>query len=276
MKVAFWSNVRGKSCVTSNLACISILSALNHPGRRMIVFENHQNIINLESTYAHVGAGSVVNEPVRYFVEMGIGKVFQYVEEGGDIPEEKLLRCARDFLGRQLLYLPAGNAKNAEFFEYQMSRDCLQAMDFLEQYGKMVIVDTSAAPLESSRRILKEADLVVVNLSQNDHMLSHFFRNYTDIRKKAFYIIGNYEKSASLSKSEIAKKYFLEEEKIGYIPHNIFFQDAISSGNVIPFLVENYHNCRRRNANYSFISAVCETETLFYNQLCRIEKKRVP
>ena len=41
MKIAFWSNVRGHSGVTSNLACISVLSALSCPNERTIVFEKH-------------------------------------------------------------------------------------------------------------------------------------------------------------------------------------------------------------------------------------------
>ena len=53
MKIAFWSNVRGHSGVTSNLACISVLSALSCPNERTIVFENHKNIVNLGSTYYH-------------------------------------------------------------------------------------------------------------------------------------------------------------------------------------------------------------------------------
>lgn len=269
MKVAFWSNVRGKSCVTSNLACISIISALNHPGKRMIVFENHQNIMNLETTYMHEQTEAVVNEPVRYTVGAGTGlrRVFQLVEEERAVSEDKFLGCTRDFLGRQLVYVPAGNELNAEVFEYQMNRDCLRTLNFLERYAKVVIVDTSASPLESSRRILREADLVVVNLSQNERMLSHFFRNYSEIRKKAFYVIGNYEENSTLSRERIIKKYRLNAEKIGIIPHNIDFQDAISQGNLIPFLV-NHFNCRKRNGNYAFMKAAKETEELFYRQVC--------
>lgn len=270
MKIAFWSNVRGKSCVTSNLACISILSALNHPGKRMIVFENHQNIMNLETTYMKEKTAAVVNEPVRYTSGAGTGlkRVFQLVEEERAVSEDNFLGCARDFLGRQLIYVPAGNELNAEVFEYQMNRDCLRTLDFLERYAKVVMIDTSASPLESSRRILQEADLVVVNLSQNERMLSHFFRNYSGIRKKAFYVVGNYEEHSALSRDRIIKKYQLDADKIGIIPHNIDFQDAISQGNLIPFLV-NHFRCRKRNDNYAFMKAAKETEELFYRQLCR-------
>lgn len=43
MKIAFWSNSPGKSGVTGNLSCISILSAMSEPSR-MVLFENHASM----------------------------------------------------------------------------------------------------------------------------------------------------------------------------------------------------------------------------------------
>ena len=63
MKIAFWSNARGHSGVTSNLACISVLSALSCPNERTIVFENHKNIVNLGSTYYHPQSAGCVRNP---------------------------------------------------------------------------------------------------------------------------------------------------------------------------------------------------------------------
>ena len=63
MKVAFWSNGRGRSCVTSNLACVSVLSVLNCPKERTIVFENHKNIVNLGSTLFHQTSDDGIREP---------------------------------------------------------------------------------------------------------------------------------------------------------------------------------------------------------------------
>lgn len=267
LKVAFWSNARGKSCVTSNLACISVLSTLRCPGRRTIVFENHQNIINLGSTwFSPRSSDYVVNENTEYTIDTGLGKILQLVEKGEKPAEEDFFRYARDFLGKQLFYLPTESIRNADVLEYRISRDCERTLHFLEQYGELVLVDTSAAPLDSSRRILQEADLVVVNLSQNRQMMSHFFRNYSDIRKKAFYLIGNYDAQSELNKHYIMKKYNIKGSRIGIIPHNTRFADAVSDGKLIPFLLKNYQS-RPGDEEYSFIAAVKETEQLFQNQL---------
>lgn len=266
MKVAFWSNVRGKSCVTSNLACISVLSALRCPGRRTIVFENHQNITNLGNTYFSPYSDNIVNESTNYSVSTGLEKIFQFVEQGELLPEDRFFCYTKDFLGKQLLYLSSESIHNADMLEYQMSKECCRTLDYLEKYSDMVFVDTSAAPLASSRKILQEADIVVVNLVQNPSTLSHFFRNYSDIRKKAFYIIGNYEEERTLNKRAIMQEYGIMGNQIGTVLHNSGFADALSNGQLIPFLSKNYC-CDPYDENYPFIAAAKEAEQLFYNHV---------
>lgn len=266
MKVAFWSNVRGKSCVTSNLACISVLAALGCPERRTIVLENHQNIVNLGSTYFSPQSNGTVNENSGYTVDTGLGKVLQVVEKGERLSEEMFYRYARGYLGKQLFYLPTESVESADALEYQMARKCGRTLRFLEHYGEMILIDTSAAPLESSRRILQEVDLVVVNLNQNKQMLSHFFRNYSALREKAFYLIGNYDDESEMNKYTIMGKYGVPEDEIGTIPHNTQFADAVSGGRLIPFLLKNYR-CGEKNVNFSFMRAAKEAEQLIRDRL---------
>ena len=160
MKIAFWSNSPGKSGVTGNLSCISILSAMSEPSR-MVLFENHASMNNLGSTFLNQNSYDVLHEKQS---------------------------------------LPTGGL-NQDLLEYRLSRQTASVLDLLEHYLGNVIVDVSSSNLESSRKILQEADLVVVNLCQNFQLLSHFFRNFSDIQKKAFYVIGNYSVMFLLQKT---------------------------------------------------------------------------
>ncbi len=270
MKVAFWSNVRGKSCVTSNLACISVLSALSCPKERTILFENHQNILNLGSTFFSPNSKNAVREAKGYTVETGMGKLLQIVGKGTILSSEGFYSLVSDYLGKRLFYIPSEGARHSDFPEYQMNKECIRTMRYLEQYGNLVLVDTAAAPLISSRKILQQADMVVVNLNQNRQMLDHFFRNYSSIRKKAFYLIGNYEGDSELTKGAIINEYRIPGSRIGTIPHSTRFSDAISQGMIIPFLLKNY-KCKRGEENYLFMSAAKEATELFHRQLARME-----
>ena len=76
MKVAFWSNTRGRSCVTSNLACISVLSTLiSSDHQRIIVLENHQNILNLGNALFSQNSGQEVRENKNYQIEYGLSRI---------------------------------------------------------------------------------------------------------------------------------------------------------------------------------------------------------
>ena len=196
----------------------------------------------------------------------GLGRIFRSVESGETLSKEAFFHFADGYLGERLFYLSTGNISNSDLMEYQMDRDCVPTMNYLEQYGEYVFVDTSSAPLISSRKILQQADLVVVNLSQNKQMLTHFFRNYSSIREKAFYLLGDYDATAGLTKSKIMKNYQIKGNRIGIIPHNVGFLDAVSEGNLIPFLLKNY-NCERENENYAFMQSAKEAVELFHTNL---------
>lgn len=267
MKVAFWSNARGKSCVTSNLACISVLSILSSQNQeKTIIFENHKNIINLGSALFSPHSEQVVKESYGYAVDRGLSRILRSVEKREALSEENFYCFADDFLGKRLFYLPSGSIRNSDVLEYRLDRECITTMNYLEQFGDLVLIDTSSAPLSSSRKILQQADMVVVNLSQNSQMLSHFFRNYSSIREKAFYLIGNYDGESELTRGAIMKQYQIQGNRIGIIPHNVRFSDAVSDGMLIPFLLKNYH-CEKKNQNYGFISAAREAVELFHNRL---------
>ncbi len=268
MKVAFWSNTRGRSCVTSNLACTSVLSALSRPEERTILFENHQNIVNLGSTLFMQHSEHIVRQEMRYTVESGLGKVLSLIQKE-DLSEERFFSMTKDYLGKRLFYIPAEDLDNAELLEYQLNIGCVRVMRYLEQYSDMVFVDTSASPLSSSRKILQQADMVVVNLSQNESMMSHFFRNYSSIQEKAFYLIGNYDEKSQWTKSRIVNRYGIPGRKIGIVPHNVEFSDAISNGRLIPFLLKNY-DCGSQNQNYDFMAAAREAVELFRQELCAL------
>jgi hypothetical protein len=267
LTVAFWSNVGGKSCVTSNLACMSVLSTLaSQREGKTILLENHQNIFNLGNVLFSQKSKQVMKERSRYQVECGLAQLLRLLEQGVTPSEECFYHITEDFLGKRLFYLSTEGVHNTDIFEYKMERECVRTMHYLENQGELVMIDTSSAPLPSSRKILQEADLVVVNLNQNRQRIDHFFRNYSEIRRKAFYLIGDYDEESEFSKAAIMDKYDVPGNRIGTIPHNIRFADAVSDGRLIPFLLRNYE-CVPENPNYRFMRAAKESVNLFCNQL---------
>ncbi|MBO5489507.1 MAG: hypothetical protein J5972_06350 [Eubacterium sp.] len=256
MRIAFWSNTRGKTCVTSNLACISILATMNvqQAGGRTILFENHQSIINLGNIlFSQISDNMVGQEPV-YRAHRGMEEILELLCKGVD-SELPIIQNAKEYLGQKLLYLPTYAYGNSDVLEYRLERGCNELFEYLERYNDLVFVDTSANPLRSSRKILQCSDLIVVNLIQNEAMLSHFFRNYQGIREKAFYLIGNYEEKSCLDRETICGKYGIPRERIAVIPRNLHFSDALSSGRVIDFLASKEKKVLSREDHFFFEQA---------------------
>lgn len=260
MKIAFWSNSPGKSGVTGNLSCMSILSAIYQPSE-MVLFENHSNINNLGSTFLNQNSYDKLQEKNSYFVENGLGRILSYCDVGDVVNSGMIYRTCLSVFDQRVFYLPAGGM-NRELMEYRLNRHILDVMNLLERFCGTVCVDISSSSLESSRKILKEADMIVVNLCQNHQLLSHFFRNFSEIRKKAFYVIGNYDSESVIKKSDIVQRFGLPGNMVGTIPYNRRFADALTKGTVVSFLLKNY-SCGADNVNYEFMAASKETVCLF-------------
>ena len=129
MKVAFWSNTRGRSCVTSNLACISVLSTLiSSDHQRIIVLENHQNILNLGNALFSQNSGQEVRENKNYQIEYGLSRLLRVIEQGENLSEDIVFRYAEHFLGERLFYLPAGGIRNQDMLEYRLERECIRTI----------------------------------------------------------------------------------------------------------------------------------------------------
>lgn len=260
MKIAFWSNSPGKSGVTGNLSCISILSAIYQPSE-MVLFENHSNINNLASSFLNQNSYDMLQEKNSYFVENGLGRILSYCDMGDTVSSGMIYRTCLSVFDQRVFYLPVGGM-NGDLMEYRLNRHIEDVMRLLERFCGTVCIDISSSCLESSRKILKEADLIVVNLCQNNQLLSHFFRNYSDIRKKAFYVIGNYDSESIIKKSDIVRRFELSGSAVGTIPYNRRFADALTKGDVVSFLLKNY-SCGAENVNYDFMAAARETVCLF-------------
>lgn len=259
MKIAFWSNSPGKSGVTGNLSCISILSAMIQPSK-MVLFENHSNINDLGSMFLNQNSYDKLKEENSYFVENGLGRILNCCDMGDAASSGIVFRTCLSVFDQRVFYLPPGGM-NRDLLEFRLNRHAEDVMDLLEQVCGTVCVDLSSSSLESSRKILKKADLIVVNLCQNDQLLSHFFRNFSEIRKKAFYIIGNYDPESIIRKSDIVRRFELSGNMVGTIPYNRRFADALTKGNVVTYLLKNF-SCGADNINYEFISAARETVCL--------------
>lgn len=274
MKIAYWSNWKGAGRTTSNMACTTILGALQSK-RKNVLLENHYNLRNLEEVLVNRRWNNMVREENYYYSQLGLDSLMRRMHS--NLMDDNIIESSSiTFCDNLLYYIPQSHVTNKEFLEYELSRVIHILLEKLEKFGDIVSIDTAGREKLSSKTILELADMVVVNLSQDPVTLDDFFENYSTLRKKAVYLVGNYNPYSKCNLKSITKRYQIDRDEIGIIPYNIEFHDALSDGTVISFLNRNY-GCKKNNENYFFMREAIRSTNMILSKgmsLCMEEHKK--
>ncbi len=283
MKIAFWSSAKGGSGVTSNLACISIASAMEY-SYRSILIENHYQKNKLENVLMYHRASFMEREENYQFRHIGMDYIINQFSTGKydfkydnsrkpDQDSSQVIKEASlEILDNSLYYIPASYELNQETFDYNLYGNIKHILDASEIFADITYIDTSNKNNLSSKIILEEVDLVVVNLIQNSFMIQYFFDNYSSILNKCVFLISSYNKNSSLNLKKISKTHSISKPHIAVIPYNIEYQEAVSQGTVVEFLSRNY-TCKRKSPNYSFIRDVKKAVAMIMDNAVSISQK---
>lgn len=270
MKIAFWSNVRGRSGVTTNMVCISALASIAGAGKAVLL-ENHYSCNSIAGMVLSAGQVDELKESGRYYNREGIEYVLKGLYSGND-GNELLRHATLPLLYTSMYYLPQSYIINREVFNYEFNLVYKKLFYSLELFADNVFIDTERNENLSSNAILTEADLVVVNLIQDKTALREFFDNYSSIQEKAVYIIGAYQPELILNYRRICYEYHIPKDKIGIIPYNIELSGSMSEGRILQFLNRNYEKASGRENDY-FMRQCKKSSMMVRKNLLDIRKK---
>ena len=224
--------------------------------RKSILLENHKNVYNLHNALVPYMFPYQVKEHKPYFLLEGLEFLIHAVQQSSQYDDRELLsRSTIPILQDYLYYVTQNSVANREFFDYELYHFILPIIELAEKLCDIVFVDTASYGNLSTKLILEQIDLVVVNLSQNPYVMSHFFRNYSSIKKKAIYLIGNFNPHSNIQVENLIRKYNIPADRIFSIPYCVSFSDALGLGEVVSFFLEN-NECKEGEPNYNFINAV--------------------
>lgn len=260
MKIAFWSNGDYSSGVTSNLACISVASTFEY-AHKSIVFESHQQKNRLEDMIRY----NIIHkkrEISNYTKQLGMNRILNYYLKNEELKKkyeqgkEEMLKIESNLihdsslgiLEDRLFYIPTDYVSNHYMYEYKLYHIIKDLLSELDQFADITYIDTSSHKL-SSKIIIDEADLIVVNLLQNSKMLEDFFSNYSSIFHKCVFLISNYQMNSHININYISSEYLIHRDRIVAIPSNDDYQLALQEGSLVGFLARNY-KCNSSNPNY--------------------------
>lgn len=267
MQIAFWSNARGRAGTTSNLAALSIMLAMEGQ-QKSIIFENHINLNHLGHAFVKHRNHRFLCEENLYYLHMGTDNLLKRVHS--NLENQKIIEdIVMEVIEKNVYYIPQSHAFHKDVFEYELNQIIRPLLTELKTFAPFVLIDTAGCENLSTKTILSESDLVVVNLTQEPYLIEDFFQHYQSICEKAVFLIGNYDRYSKFNQRNMIRQYSIPKEKIAVIPYNSEFRDAFISGTIIPFISRNYH-CKRKDENYYFIHQLKKAAAML---IAQIQKK---
>jgi hypothetical protein len=238
MKVAFWSNVRQKGGVSTNMVCMAAVTAIAGMGRS-ILLENHYNVNNLGGMLMAPEQTALLRESGQYFNKYGMEYMLKRLYTGE--PGEALLRKAVvPLLYSGIYYLPQSYIVNKEVFNYEFELVHQELFRSLEAFCDVVFIDTQSHGNASTIQILQTADLIVVNLDQDPKTWEEYFDNYESLLDRSVFLVGRYQKDYHWNIAKLRRKFHISRGQTGVIPYNMELQMAMQEGRILQFINRNY------------------------------------
>lgn len=233
MLVAFWGPVHGQVRTTSNMVAIATTIALDHHVRTLMT-HTHFERSTMEKAYTKLRQ---INSPTLGAGAMGMDAIERLVQCGMLTPEG--IRDNAESIIKDRLDIISGPTKQ-DSDEFRVILPHI--FDSYKRFYELLFIDVSSGTRnEISSLVMKHADLIVVNLSQNRTLLDPFFakEDWLSVldEKRVVYCIGSYERSSKMTRSRIAKLYGISKKKIGYVPHNVRYMDAQNDQHIIDYLL---------------------------------------
>lgn len=230
INIVFWSPEAGQTGTTSNIIAVSVLAALTM-GKKVCLTHTHFNNRNLELALLGKGMNPEILEDMGVDIMLKACKAYHI--------DKNIIENASFTLLKGLYLLPGTTKVNKKIFEEDFIKNKMYIYEALESYFDIVFTDVTAGANRLSQELLKDADVVVVNLSQNDKLIENYRKNYEFLNQKAIYILGNYHTDSRYNIVNLKRCYNFLRKKTAVIPFDINYMDYFSDGKAIPFFLKN-------------------------------------
>lgn len=254
MKIAFWSNAHEQANVSHNLAAVSVACVIRYP-YTVAVMENHLRKDNLGWAYYGCNKSCLLHDVgVNYYEGGGIEGLLRKIYRGNH--DQAILKSyLKDIIQDHLYYIPQSGIINSALFDYEFNLNSAILFSMLEEAVDIYFIDTASFNSLSSKSILEDSDLIVVNLCQSKKYIDDFFHNYSSLIPKSVFILGSYSFHSMYTCKRIAHNYGLLPDNITPIPENELFDEACVQGRAVEFITRNYM-CVKDNPNNIFIQSI--------------------
>ena len=125
-----------------------------------------------------------------------------------------------------LYYMPPSAKTDLELEESLDEHFIHMFFSGMKHFKSLNFIDGINGTGEISETLLRNSDLIVVNLYQGMDGIEEILENQL-VREKGIFIVGRYDQHSRETLQNMRRKYNIAREAIGIIPYNIHFHDAV-------------------------------------------------
>lgn len=252
MKIAFWGSMHGQPGTTSNLMASSIYMCA-HYQKRVAVLQTHISMNNLSFPLAGISDG---NDSFR---DSGIDVIMRDIKSKPLTESVIKTDCISRLGGQYSLFLGTGN-RDRDSFEKDMEMYFNAIVKEIDRYNDYVYIDVSSGYGELSKKIVSQADILVVNLSQNRRVIEEYFDSPFE-HKNTYFVIGSYDPDSRYSIHQLGRIYPQLKRRTYCTLRNSGYMDAQNDGQAVDFFLKNM-DCMPYSTNYEFMQSVADFTTI--------------
>ncbi len=231
MKIAFWGGEMECGTTSNLMALGAYISSRGNCQVAMLQAEGKKQSIR---NFFSGKPTEFVKEKSNYYALEGLDYLLSV---GKRRPLDKqLVKRNLETLGEGLFCLTAGNRGLAELYPKETDGVLLQVIEQLEEVMDFTFIDCGRREDEWARELLRDADLVVVNLKQSTESFDRFFLHQVKLSKKCLYVIGNYQKESVYNRRNLERIYRIPENQLAVVPYNPEFQQALERGRLDKYM----------------------------------------
>jgi hypothetical protein len=235
--IAHWSPNHGIGTTATSIA-ISTHIAMNYKLKNLLTHcQYHKS--NMESAFFSEN----VNESLLKFNDTGVDALVRLAKSGQLSNLDKFDPYVKKLIDERLYFLMGSKKIYNSIFINNAEAVILKILDSAKKHFNIVNVDTNSGYFnEVSKKVLKDADIVVVNLSQNEKLLTDLFIHKLDYEaikdKKVIYVLSKYDVN-SMWDVKFIKNNFNIKENIFCLPYLTEYSDACNNHAALKFLSSN-------------------------------------
>lgn len=242
LKIAFWSPISGQSGTTSNIIIAAAMASLVDR-KRTLLLHNQFSDNSMERAILGKGTGQ------ELFEHIGLDSLSRNIKTA-ELSEELVHNSVISLYNNGIHLLPGTVKGHRQMFEAELLVSMPAILNSINQYYDLVFMDLVPGTNEVSVRMMEEADIIAVNLTQDINVINDYFDRYHLPEEKTVYLIGKYNKNSRYNLKNLMRTYHCLKHKTAVIPYNTEVMDAVIDGKLINLIIKDLVNGKGDDNRY--------------------------